>query len=104
MGALLGKAACRFVYGKSSTFILPTLEASLSPNSGSSPPITSSQKESLIIAEVEKPLSTINFSRRSQQYITAKREAVITAACAFGNSFTLPLVPTSDFLFISSDF
>lgn len=52
------------------------------------------RKESGVITQVEKvPLSSTTFPRRSKQYMTAKREAIITAACAFGNSFTLPLVP-----------
>ena len=94
MGALLGKAACRLVYGKSPTMVLPTLGPSTSACSGSPPPTTTSEKESGVITQVEKvPLSSTTFPRRSKQYMTAKREAIITAACAFGNSFTLPLVP-----------
>ncbi|KAG0568183.1 hypothetical protein KC19_6G000700 [Ceratodon purpureus] len=92
IGALLGKAACRLVYGESTAFLLSPLEAPMLTSPGSAPPFTTSETESGMITRVEKPLIINKFSRQSKQYIRVKKEAIITAACAFGNSFTLPLI------------
>ncbi len=97
MGALLGKAACRYVYGKKSPAKISPLTvngASMSATSVSSVIATSEKGSGVLLTQVEKPVTSnlTTFRRHSEQYLATKKEAIITTACAFGNSFTLPLV------------
>ncbi|XP_024400515.1 uncharacterized protein [Physcomitrium patens] len=90
-GASLGRLACRFVY--------PAPASASSPNFGNTAPITSvppatiiSERGSSAITQVATSNNVISFQENTEQYMAAKKEAIVTAACAFGNSFTLPLI------------
>lgn len=92
VGAVLGKLACRIVYREPASVLkVSTILAKPVPAD-----ITTSVRPALADQMAESPglnLSLIgNDWNRSKQYTAAKKEAIITAACAFGNSFTLPLV------------
>lgn len=57
------------------------------------PPATIiSERGSSAITQVATSNNVISFQENTEQYMAAKKEAIVTAACAFGNSFTLPLV------------
>jgi hypothetical protein len=92
VGAVLGKLACRIVYREPAL----VLKVSTIPAKPVSAAITTSVGSGLADQMAEPPglnPSLIgNNWKRSKQYTAAKKEAIITAACAFGNSFTLPLV------------
>ena len=92
MGAVLGKLACRIVYREPAL----VLKVSTIPAKPVPADITTSVGSGLADPMAESPglnpsLIGDNWNR-SKQYTAAKKEAIITAACAFGNSFTLPLV------------
>ncbi|CAK9265968.1 unnamed protein product [Sphagnum jensenii] len=102
VGALLGKVACRIVFGKPSSPRPLSVETALPAAPAPAALITTTAikgggLKSLPEAPPPPPLHMVlptstSWIAAEQHKATKKKEAIITAACAFGNSLTLPLV------------
>ncbi|CAM6040083.1 unnamed protein product [Sphagnum compactum] len=103
VGALLGKVACRIVFGKPSSPRPLSVETALpaAPAPAALITTTAIKGGGLKSLPEEPPPSpplhmvlptSTSWIAAEQHKATKKKEAIITAACAFGNSLTLPLV------------
>jgi hypothetical protein len=103
VGALLGKVACRIVFGKPSSPRPLSVETALPAAPAPAALITTTAIKGGGLKSLPEtpppspplhmvlPTST-SWIAAEQHKATKKKEAIITAACAFGNSLTLPLV------------
>lgn len=113
MGALLGKVACRIVFGKPSSPRPLSVETALPAAPAPAALITTTAIKGGGLKSLPEapppppplhmvlPTST-SWIAAEQHKATKKKEAIITAACAFGNSLTLPLVTFSLCGFLSA--